>query len=97
VPKLWIETIEEHRRTVHEAILSATMSQIAEKTGTGRATLYKYFPDVEAIPVAHHDQHVTGHLQQLAYCATGQRREPAAGSGTRALCAHLPPPRSPRH
>ncbi|MFF3462619.1 TetR/AcrR family transcriptional regulator [Streptomyces sp. NPDC001984] len=79
MPKLWNETIEEHRRTVREAILdttwrlvaehgllSVTMSQIAEKVGIGRATLYKYFPDVEAILVAHHDRHVTGHLAQLA-------------------------------
>lgn len=62
MPKLWNETIEAHRHTVREAILnttaelvtehgllSVTMSQIAEKTGIGRATLYKYFPDVEAI------------------------------------------------
>src|SRR5215207_197927 len=62
VPNLWNETIEAHRAAVREAILdtamvlvaeqglrSVTMSQIAEKTGIGRATLYKYFSDVEAI------------------------------------------------
>src|SRR5918996_4902222 len=62
VPRLWTETIEEHRRAVRDATLdtaaalvgehglrSVTMSQIAEETGIGRATLYKYFPDVEAI------------------------------------------------
>ena len=56
VPKLWNETIEAHRRAVRDAILettaalvaehgltSVTMSQIAEETGIGRATLYKYF------------------------------------------------------
>jgi AcrR family transcriptional regulator len=42
------------------------MSQIAEETGIGRATLYKYFPDVEAILVAWHERHVTGHLEHLA-------------------------------
>src|SRR5919106_6303666 len=42
------------------------MSQIAEETGIGRATLYKYFPDVEAILVAWHERHVAGHLEQLA-------------------------------
>ena len=55
VPKLWNETIEAHRRAVRDAILettaalvvehgltSVTMSQIAEETGIGRATLYKY-------------------------------------------------------
>src|SRR4051812_37436374 len=79
VPKLWNDTIEEHRRSVHVAILdttaslvaqhgltAVTMSQIAQATGIGRATLYKYFPDVEAIMVAWHERQVTGHLHQLA-------------------------------
>jgi AcrR family transcriptional regulator len=42
------------------------MSQIAEETGIGRATLYKYFPDVEAILLAWHERQVTGHLEHLA-------------------------------
>ncbi|WP_236700531.1 TetR/AcrR family transcriptional regulator [Allosalinactinospora lopnorensis] len=79
VPKLWNETIEEHRRAVREAILdttwtlvterglaSVTMSQIAEKAGIGRATLYKYFPDVEAILFAWHERQITRHLEHLA-------------------------------
>ena len=79
VPKLWNETIEAHRRAVRDAILdttaalvtdhglrSVTMSQIAEKTGIGRATLYKYFPDVEAILLAWHERHVRSHLEYLA-------------------------------
>jgi AcrR family transcriptional regulator len=79
VPKLWNETIEEHRRSVHVAILdttaslvaehgltAVTMSQIAQATGIGRATLYKYFPDVEAIMMAWHERQVTSHLHQLA-------------------------------
>ena len=79
VPKLWTETIEAHRRAVRDATLdttaalvaehglrSVTMSQIAEETGVGRATLYKYFPDVEAILVAWHERQVTGHVEQLA-------------------------------
>jgi AcrR family transcriptional regulator len=79
VPKLWNETIETHRQAVREAILdrtwalvsehgltSVTMSQIAEETGIGRATLYKYFPDVEAILSAWHQRHVEAHLEQLA-------------------------------
>ncbi len=78
MPKLWTETIHEHRRTVREAILdtalalaaergplAVTMSQIAERAGIGRATLYKYFSDVEAILVAGHERHVTAHLEQL--------------------------------
>jgi len=78
VPKLWNETIAAHRRGVHDAILettwalvtergltSLTMSEIAEETGIGRATLYKYFPDVEAILVAWHQRHVSGHIDYL--------------------------------
>src|SRR2546421_7226490 len=41
------------------------MSQIAEKTGVGRATLYKYFPDVEAILLAWHERQIGAHLAQL--------------------------------
>jgi AcrR family transcriptional regulator len=79
VPKLWNETIEAHRRAVRDAILettwalvsehgltSVTMTQIAEETGIGRATLYKYFPDVEAILLAWHERQITDHLAQLA-------------------------------
>ncbi|MGW5361937.1 TetR/AcrR family transcriptional regulator [Actinopolymorpha pittospori] len=78
MPRLWNETIEAHRRDVRDAILettatlvaerglrSVTMAQIAEQTGIGRATLYKYFPDVEAILVAWHHRHVASHLQHL--------------------------------
>lgn len=78
MPKLWVEAIEAHRRTVRDAILDTTaalvarhglasvgMSRIAEDAGVGRATLYKYFPDVEAILVAWHERHVMGHLDRL--------------------------------
>ncbi len=79
MPKLWNETIEAHRREVRHAILdttaalvaehgvlSVTMSQIAEETGIGRATLYKYFSGVEAILVAWHERQVAGHFEHLA-------------------------------
>lgn len=46
--------------------LGVTMSRIAEETGIGRATLYKYFPDVEAILAAWHDRQVEGHIAHLA-------------------------------
>lgn len=78
MPKLWNETIDAHRRAVREAtldavaalvakhgLLSMTMSQIAEETGIGRATLYKYFPDVEAILLAWHERQVGSHLEHL--------------------------------
>jgi AcrR family transcriptional regulator len=41
------------------------MSRIAEDTGIGRATLYKYFPDVETILGAWHERQVATHLQEL--------------------------------
>jgi len=79
VPKLWSETIETHRRAVQDATLDAaaalvtehglasvTMSRIAKDTGIGRATLYKYFPDVEAILVAWHERQIGRHLDHLA-------------------------------
>ncbi|HXI13498.1 MAG TPA: TetR/AcrR family transcriptional regulator [Thermoanaerobaculia bacterium] len=79
MPKLWNNTIEAHRRAVHAATLDATaslvaghglasvtMSQIAKETGIGRATLYKYFPDVMSILAAWHERQVTGHLELLA-------------------------------
>ncbi len=46
-------------------LLSVTMSKIAEETGIGRATLYKYFPDVQTILVAWHERQISGHLQLL--------------------------------
>jgi AcrR family transcriptional regulator len=92
MPKLWTETIEAHRRSVRDAILhttaalvadqglrSVTMSQIAEETGIGRATLYKYYSDVEAILLAWHDRQISGHLEYLAEVRdradTGERLE----------------------
>lgn len=79
MPKLWSETIEAHRREVYDAILkttaamvaehglrSVTMSRIAEQTGIGRATLYKYFSGVEAILVAWQEREVAVHLEYLA-------------------------------
>ena len=91
VPRLWNETIEAHRREVRDAILDAawalvaergplsvTMSRIAGEAGIGRATLYKYFPDVEAILIAWHERHVAGHLEHLA-----ELRDRAGGAGER--------------
>lgn len=78
MPSRWTATVEAHRNDVRHAImdttvalvaeqglLSVTMSEIAEKTGIGRATLYKYFPEVEAILFAWHERHISRHLQHL--------------------------------
>lgn len=85
VPRLWNSTIESHRLAVREAVLDAaaalvaeqgvtglTMAQIAEGAGIGRATLYKYFPDVEAILVAWHQRHVRTHLSRLTALSDGE-------------------------
>jgi AcrR family transcriptional regulator len=78
MPKLWTDTVDAHRRAVREATLDATaalvaahglmavtMSRIAQETGIGRATLYKYFPDVEAVLLAWHERQIADHLQHL--------------------------------
>ena len=96
VPKLWNETIEAHRRAVRDATLdttaalvaehglrSVTMSQIAEETGIGRATLYKYFPDVEAILSAWHERHIADHIEHLGQVKDG------AGDASHRLTAVL--------
>lgn len=84
MPRLWNATIEAHRGAVREAVLdttaalvserglrAVTMSEVAERTGIGRATLYKYFADVDAILLAWHERQVATHLQQLAEVADG--------------------------
>lgn len=87
MPRRWDQTIETHREGVHRAILdttwalvserglrAVTMSQIATEAGIGRATLYKYFPDIEAILLAWHQRHVAGHLAHLADLAVRSGR-----------------------
>jgi AcrR family transcriptional regulator len=79
MPRIWTETITAHRDAVRDATLDATaalvaehgltgvtMSQIAKDSGIGRATLYKYFPDVESVLAAWHERHIAAHLQHLA-------------------------------
>lgn len=79
VPKLWSGSIEAHRRAVTEAILDTTaalvaehgitavsMSSVADRAGIGRATLYKYFSDVQQILAAWHKRQVGAHLARLA-------------------------------
>jgi AcrR family transcriptional regulator len=78
MPRLWIDTIEAHRGEVRRAVIDAavslvaqhglvgvTMSGIAELAGIGRATLYKYFPDIEAILFAGHQRELESHLSHL--------------------------------
>lgn len=86
VPRLWSDTIDTHRRAVRDAVLDATaelvtehgvrgvtMAAVAEAAGIGRATLYKYFPDLDAILLAWHERHVAARLERLtAIVETGQ-------------------------
>jgi AcrR family transcriptional regulator len=74
----WAETVQAHREEVRDAIVAAagelvgsrglfavSMSHIAAAAGIGRATLYKYFPDVEQVMAAWHERQVAAHLAQL--------------------------------
>jgi AcrR family transcriptional regulator len=83
MPRIWSETVESHRRAVHDAVLDAAaaivakdgitavnMARIAEASGIGRATLYKYFPDVERVLLAWHERQVSRHLAELEALAT---------------------------
>lgn len=87
MPKLWNDTIETHKHEVRDAILDATaalvakdgllavtMAQIAEETGIGRATLYKYFSGVEEVLLAWHERQVRSHFKQLV----GIRNQPGS-------------------
>jgi AcrR family transcriptional regulator len=80
----WNDTVKEHRRAVRDALLDAAaalvaqggpsavnMSAVAERAGIGRATLYKYFPDLEALLLALHERHVSSHLAQLTASVDG--------------------------
>ncbi|MEV8018098.1 TetR/AcrR family transcriptional regulator [Streptomyces sp. NPDC086554] len=91
MPKLWNETIDAHRAAVRTAVLdttaalvaehgltSVTMSRIAKESGIGRATLYKYFPDVESILLAWHERQIAEHLEHLT-----EVRDEADGTGER--------------
>lgn len=98
MPRLWEETIEAHRDAVREAILDATaalvgehgvagakMARIAAEAGIGRATLYKYFADVEAILHAWHARQVERHLQHLQQVAHPTQGDAGAGEPLEAV------------
>jgi AcrR family transcriptional regulator len=82
VPKLWSATIASHRTAVRDAVVDATvelvaerglrgvtMAEVAARAGIGRATLYKYFDDAEAILRVWHEREVGRHLTDLAAIA----------------------------
>ena len=78
MPRLWEASIDAHRQSVRAAAIEAaarlvaqrgirrvTMAAVAQEAGVGRATLYKYFPDVEALLLAWHEVHVRAHLAEV--------------------------------
>lgn len=78
MPKLWESTVEAHRTSVRDSITQTawqlarsggvralSMSRIAAEVGISRATLYKYFDDIDAVLLAGHEQQVMHHLDQL--------------------------------
>ncbi|RZU33914.1 TetR/AcrR family transcriptional regulator [Blastococcus saxobsidens] len=104
MPRLREGTLAAHRSVVQAAILDATgalvargglravtMSQVAADAGIGRATLYRYFPDVDALLHAWHERRLGQHLHELA----GLRR--AGGPALDRLAAVLQAFGSIRH
>ncbi len=97
MPKLWDDTIESHRDAVCDAIYAATaaivasqglarltMSGIAQEVGIGRATLYKYFSDVDEVVAAWQHHAIDAHLTELHEIA---QRAGDPGSALRAVLA----------
>lgn len=46
-------------------LLAVSMSEVADRAEIGRATLYKYFLDIETILVAWHERQISIHLAEL--------------------------------
>lgn len=78
MPQIWADSVEQHKHLTRERVISATlslvkerglsdvtMSDIAERAGIGRATLYNYFPDVDHILLAWHDAEVDRYMESL--------------------------------
>lgn len=104
MPKLWDDSIATHREAVRAATLDAaaavvaergltgvTMAEVAKRAGVGRATLYKYFPDVESIVTAWHERQVGGHLQLLRQIWTDTGRLEAVLEAYAFICHEHPP------
>ena len=84
MPKTWAETLDGHREALRHAAITAaleiasevgfqkvSMSGVAARTGITRATLYKYFPDVDAIFVEWHRRTLEHHLAHVEAIADG--------------------------
>ena len=86
--KSWNEALATHRHAVRDAIKDTTwslvhehgatglsMSQIAERVGISRATLYRYFSDVDSILVEWHADKIHSHVTQLRSAAADVAEE----------------------
>lgn len=86
MPKLWNDSIDAHHEAVSDAIFAATatiisrdgfgglsMARIAQEAGIGRATLYKYFGDLDALLAAWHERTVTQHLELVTATAASHQ------------------------
>jgi AcrR family transcriptional regulator len=84
MPKTWEDTLEGHREAVRQAVMEAalalasergfqkvSMSDVAARAAITRATLYKYFSDVDSIFEEWHRTTVHSHLAQFAEIADG--------------------------
>jgi AcrR family transcriptional regulator len=78
VARPWKATKEAHGLPVVTTILDTTaalvaehglrrvtMSRVAKECGVGRATVYRYFPDVGTILVTWHERETAGHVKRL--------------------------------
>jgi AcrR family transcriptional regulator len=90
MPKTWDDTLEGHRQAVRQAVMDAalalatergfqkvSMSEVAARAGITRATLYKYFGDVDAIFQEWHRSTLHEHLVHVVEIADGEG-DPAA-------------------
>lgn len=90
MPKTWDDTLEGHRQAVRQAVMEAalalasergfqkvSMSEVAARAGITRATLYKYFGDVDAIFQEWHRATLHDHQARVAEIANGEG-DPAA-------------------
>ncbi len=84
MPRIWNDTVEEHRKAVKDAILDAmsvlvphhglygvSMAKIAKQAEIGRSTLYKYYPNIEAILADWHQREIDRHLEHIRAIIAG--------------------------
>lgn len=86
----WSDSVADHRARYRRRIIDAaaaltqehglaglTMAGLAERAGIGRATLYKYFPDIEHVLMAHLETEFSEFTAEL-HRRIAQESEPLA-------------------